>query len=360
MRFAFRVHQKTISAEGFRLNRLITECIRSGIVLQNVSFRNETEVHMTVSEADYTRLLKKAKHQYRITVLSESGCVPFLHALRLRRATLIGLSLFFIILYYQSLFVREIRITGYEHYTEAEVREALDLAGLREGVRKPETKSEADEIRLIVYQTLPETSFVGLTCHGTLVEVVIAESGKEAEQMPETTPCDIISDRSGYVAEILPTEGLRAKEDGEFVLPGDVLITGTIPYTSTDYSQGDQGEQYRYVRAAGRARLRVPHFLCFTIREGITDSRPSERFVSAHRRSGETVSDFVKRISDRKIREFLKENLAPQTQILNKHLNFYEKENIIEVKVLLETLEETGEERRIEEIEEIQEIVNGN
>ena len=360
MRFAFTIHRKTVSAEGFHLNRLITECIRSGIALQDVSFQNETEVHLTVSEADYTRLLKKAKHQYRITVLSERGCIPILRALRLRRTTLIGLSVFLIILYYQSLFVREIQITGYEHYTEAEVREALELAGLREGVRKPETKAEADEIRLMVYQMLPATSFVGLTCHGTLAEVVIVESGNEAAPMPETAPCDIVSDKSGYVAEILPTEGLRAKEDGEFVLPGDVLITGTIPYTSTDYRQGDPGELYRYVHAAGSVLLRVPHFLCFTIREGITDSVSSGSFISANRRSDETVSDFVERISDREIREFLKENLTPRTQILNKHLNFYEKENIIDVKVLLETLEEAGEERGMQETEEIQEIMNGN
>ena len=57
----------------------------------------------------------------------------------------------------------------------------------------------------------------------------------------------------------------------------------------------------------------------------------------------------------------MRENVVEKAQITNKDLNFTAKENIIEVKVLIETLQETGTEREIQiETEINQETVDGS
>ncbi len=366
MRFAFTVHRKKIKIEGFGLHRLITDCIAKGIVLQDIRFLSDLEAVMTISAEDYPRFKKLARSKYRIVISAEKGFIPFLRHLKFRKATLVGLSMFFIILYYQSLFVSEIRVYGYEHFTEQEVRDALSAVDFREGERKLKTKEELNAVKLHLFRELEDISWVGITYKGTLAEVTIVEGQEGENRKPDETPCHIIADKSGYIVEIIPREGLRAKEDGAYVQPGDILISGIIPYTSTNYANGDQGEQYRYVHANGIVKVHIPYYFQFRIRQGVIDSLSSEDFdaegdVSAAMREDESEYDFVKRISDRKIRQFMRENVTEKAQITNKHLNFTEKENIIEVQVLIEVLEEIGDEQPIEILqEETQEILDGS
>lgn len=361
MRFAFTVHRRRIRAEGFGLHRLINECIAKGIVLQNIKFVSDIEAVMSVSDEDYKRLKKLARSRYRITVSSESGWVPFICGLKMRKATLVGLSVFFIILYYQSLFVSEIRIYGYEHFTESEVRQALSDIGFDVGSRKLRTKEEANDVKLHLFKELPGISWAGITYKGTLAEVTIVEGEENHKRETVNAPCDIVADKAGYIVEVLPREGVRAAEDGEYVAPGDVIISGAVPYKSTNYAKGDQGELTRYVHAAGTVKIHVPYYVEFSILPNVVDSLSGNDIISAAFEEGESDYDFVKRVSDKKIRQFMRENVVEKAQITNKDLNFTAKENIIEVKVLIETLQETGTEREIQiETEINQETVDGS
>ncbi|MCI8630819.1 MAG: hypothetical protein HFG67_00925 [Firmicutes bacterium] len=361
MRFAFTVHRRKIRVEGFGLHRLITECIAKGIVLQNIRFISDIEAVMSISAEDYPRLKKLAKSKYRITVSSEEGWLPFIHGLKMRKAALLGLSLFLIIIYYQSLFVSEIRIYGYEHFTEEEVRTALSDIGFEVGSRKLSTKDEANEVKLHLFRELPGISWVGITYKGTLAEVTIVEGEENPKKETVDAPCDIVADREGYIVEVIPREGIRAVEDGEYVVPGDVIISGAVPYKSTNYAKGDQGELTRYVHASGTVKVHIPYYVEFSILPNVVDSLSGNDIVSAAVYDGESEYDFVKRVSDRKIRQFMKENVGSKAQITNKDLNFNVKENIIEVRVLIETLQEIGIEREIEIQTEInQETFDGS
>ena len=170
-------------------------------------------------------------------------------------------------------------------------------------------------------------------------------------------PCDIVADRGGYVVEVLPREGLRAVEDGEYVAPGDVLISGAVPYKSTNYARGDLGELIRYVHASGTVKVHIPYYVEFSILPNAVDSLSGNDIMSATIYDGESDYDFVKRVSDKRIRQFMRENDLDKAQITNKDLNFSIKENIIEVRVLIETLQEIGTER---EIQINQEILDGS
>ena len=103
-----------------------------------------------------------------------------------------------------------------------------------------------------------------------------------------------------------------------------------------------------YVHAKGQVKLRVPYYIEFRILQGIVDSRQPDDLISAVCRDGESEYDFVKRISDKELRIYIKENMDETVQITNKHLNFTVKGNIIEVGMLVETLEETGIEQKLE------------
>ena len=346
---SFTAHQKKIKIEGFGLHKLISECLRYKIQIRDLHFISDIEAEMLIKASDFGKLRKLAKSRFRITVVSESGYIPFLFGLKARKAMLAGMAIFFVLLYYQSTFVSEIRIYGYQSISESEIRSALREVGFTEGAKKLTTKEEVNKVKLHLFEKLGNISWVGITYDGKLAEVTIVEGGEEASEMEDTeTACNIIADKSGYVVELLPMRGVRAVSDGAFVAPGDILISGIVPITSSAYGTSASAITEMYVHAKGEVKLRVPYFIEFKILQGIVDSRQSHDLVSASYKDGESEYDFVKRISDKELRKYIKENMDETVQITNKHLNFTVKGNIIEVGMLVETLEETGTEQKIE------------
>lgn len=135
-RGSFIEHYKIVKIEGFSIQKLLTECAKSDIVLRDIHILNDMEIIMTLMDWDYDKLLKIVKNKYRVTILSEKGYKPLFKKIFNKKSTIIGLILFALLMYYQSSFVSEIRVYGYETFTEAAVRDSLRGAGFYEGCSK--------------------------------------------------------------------------------------------------------------------------------------------------------------------------------------------------------------------------------
>ena len=347
----FMEHRKKLRIEGMMLHKLISECLEKNIYLRDIKFISEFEVILTITDFDFARLMKIVKSKYKITVLEEKGIIPTINAILSNKALLAGIAIFFIILYYQSLFISEIRIYGYQHFTEAEIRSSLRDAGIYEGSRKFHTKDEINQAKLEVYQDLLDISFIGIVYKGNLAEITIVEGSNYEKNVGNNTPCNIIADRAAYIVSVIPRDGMRVVSDGAFVNKGDVLISGTIPLNSTAYGTDKINITERYVHAEGTITAHVPYYINYIITPDIIASDQNEHTYGIQVLSHESDYDMVKRVSDRVIRKFIKENCLEKAQITNKSLNFAVKKNIIEVSVIIETLQEIGIE---------QEIMNGN
>lgn len=350
-KYSFTAWQVKLKIEGFNIHRLLSEMMRRRIEMRDIKYVSETEMEMATSITDYYRIKKLVGKKYRIEILNETGYIPLIKKLKLRKATMIGLAFFFILLYYQSLFVSEIRIYGYEHFTESEIRQVLEEAGFHEGARKLRTKDEMNKVKLHMFNRLDRLSWVGITYDGTLAEVTIVEGNDWKEVTDTSVPCDVVADKSGYIASISVTQGIMMVDEGTYVSPGDVLISGVMPLNSTAYGMPGSEITERYVHADGDVEIYVPHHFKFQIRDGILDENAEKSIITAVREKNESDEEFVKRIADKEIRRYMKENVSETAVLTNKGLNFEVKENIIEVYVLLETLEKIGIK---------QEIMNGS
>ncbi len=350
-KYGFTAWKVRLRIEGFELHKLMSELLKRNIKAKDIKYISETELQLSVGITDYYRIIKSAGRKYRIELLNEKGYIPFVKKLKMKQATMVGLAFFFILLYYQSLFISEVRIYGYEHFTENEIRSILAEAGIYEGARKFTTKDEINKVKVHMFNNLDRLSWVGITYDGTLAEIVVVESDEEKKIEDTEIPCDIIADKSGYIASISVTQGIRMVDEGMFVSPGDVLISGIMPLTSTAYGMPGSEITERYVHAAGDIEIYVPYHFTFKIRESVLDEKEEQGVITAVRCRSENEEAFVKRIADKEIRKYMKENVPETAMLTNKGLNFTVKENIIEVYVLLETLEKTGIK---------QEIMNGS
>ena len=88
---SFTAHQKKIKIEGFGLHKLISECLRYKIQIRDLHFISDIEAEMLIKASDFGKLRKLAKSRFRITVVSESGYIPFLFGLKARKAMLAGM-----------------------------------------------------------------------------------------------------------------------------------------------------------------------------------------------------------------------------------------------------------------------------
>lgn len=391
-RGSFLKHSLRIKVEGFEQQKLLTECLRSGITIKDIHTASEIEMSLTLMEWDYQKFVKLSKNRYHISILKESGYKPAVRKTFAKRSTIVGLILFALILFYQSTFVSEIRIIGYESFTEEEIRESLKEAGLYEGCSK---RVDLKQVKLHIYQDLDNIAWIGVKYLGNLAEVTIAEGTITPKPVDKSKPCSIVAEKEGYVEKTNPREGVIAAAIGSYVKPGDVLISGIVPIKSTAYGTPASEMTERYVHASGEVYAKVPYRLfyyqekykyikhptdtsTFGIHLDIGDLKVNTAKVLYNYDNSiytervllnlihpipinlglvkinevevtrqERSQSEIKKEANRLVRYSLKEIVPENTQILNKSLKFSSGENIIGVAIMLETLEEIGKEKEI-------------
>jgi len=383
----------SLKIEGFRLDRLLTECLAKGINLKDVRSRSDIEMTFNVTYGDYEKLVKIVQSKYRITILNERGSRPLIKRALVNKISLVGAALFCFLIYYQSLFVSEIRIYGYEAVPETQIRQVLRDAGFYEGCRKD---IDVENVKQAVYTNIEDVIWIGISARGSMAEVNIVEGGMRPPPVIEDdTPCHIVAERPGYIAEIIPRNGLRTVEDGAYVNAGDILITGIIPLSRTVYGTDPDAPAEMYVHADGNVKAKVPYYAKFyqeryerslvktgkllygiEIRFGdkrIDTLRFYNNYEVSRRTSGtifntlrplpikitllkaeevkllerERSNEEIEKRAEEQLRIYNRENLPKDAQILNKSLKFSTRENIIEVSILFDALMEIGKKQEI-------------
>ena len=389
---SFLEHYKTIKVEGFEQHKLLTQCVKSGIILRDIHIQNEIEMTLKIMDWDFNKFMKLKKNSYQITIIHENGYKPIFKRIVRKKSTIVGLILFALLMYYQSSFVSEIRIFGYETFTELDVRQSLKEAGFYEGCSKT---VDVNKVKLHLYQDLNNIAWVGVKYIGNMAEVTIVEGKITPKPVDITKPCHIIAAKEGYVEKVIAKEGRITLDKGAFAKIGDVLITGIVPVNSTAYGTSESAITERYVHASGEAYAKVPYRLSYHLekydliksptgrniygfrleigdfkintakifnnfdssnyieKQLINLIRPIPRSLALSRTEEVTLSKQersqkdIKKAADLLVRKAIKEKVPENVQILNKSLKFTSEENIIGVTIMLETLEEIGEEKEI-------------
>ena len=387
---SFLKHYKKVVVEGNDPERLINLCLTRRLSIRGIKIRSEREVIFHVSAGDYERLQELAGRRYRVTLAGEYGYLFRMKGIAKRKVMLAGVLVFAGILIYQSLFISEIEVRGYESVSEQALRSSLEAAGFYEGCRK---NINLEQVKLHIYDEFDNIAWIGIKYKGNLAQITVAETDYlyEKNVVAETKPCNIVAARSGYINSVDPEEGVRVVNDGAYVKEGEVIISGEVPLEKTTYEEGAPENPVTYVHAAGTVDAKVPVRLNYFIEASETVKKKSGRKMIMLSVNGKTllrelcpyelsVTDRItvcnwakpvrlkiqlniveevelqqRKLSEKdmkkqvlnEIHEFVEEKLPDNTQILNKSLNFRQEKNIIYIGVTLETLQEIGIEEEI-------------
>nr|WP_315024298.1 sporulation protein YqfD [uncultured Aminipila sp.] len=389
---SFMEHYLLIKVEGFKQQELISDCMKKNIPLRNIKIKNNIEMTLRVKSNDFAALKTIGKNKYRISIISEGGYIPLLSVILNNKARVCGILVFILIIYFQTFFISEIRIDGYEMFTEREIRECLKEGGMFEGCKK---SMDIEKLKLYLYDRLDNVAFVSINLKGCMAEVKIVEGTINLEKVDKSVPCDIVADKEGYIYKVTPIEGIRAADTGSYVKKGDIIIAGTVPVKSTAYGQPESALTERYVHAEGTALAKIPYrfvynqnayeiikkptgkfFYAFDLKLGeknictsdlfnpfevstadeikslkgirpfpfaVSISKVNEIELQSRKRTTEEMEKEVNKL----VRQEIKEKLPENVQILNKSLYFGKEKNIIEVAVMIESLQKIGIEQEI-------------
>lgn len=311
----------SIRIDGFLPERLISEAMAQRIPLRKIRHYDGTRVFLVVAGCDLPKLRRLAKSRYRITVLQQGGVRVWFSRIRRGKLCAAGVLLFLLVVFAQSLFVREINVVGCRRISETVIRESLAEEGLYEGGLK---KFDCDAIERKLFSEFDDIVWARVAYEGGYVEVQIAESRKvPADLKDRRTPCNLVAEQDCYIEAVEVYKGRKKASANDFVRKGDILIAGEVPIEHPTYPTEDENTVH-YVHAEGKVTARVPYYFSFYLEDG----------------QGEEDAMPL-------LRAWIKENVPDEAQILNKDFHFRLKKNIIKVYGTVETRQLVGTEKEI-------------
>ncbi len=345
-----------------------------------------------IREGDMDRFRKAAGHSYRITALDEGGAFCFFRNIKKHIPAIAGAFITGALIFYQSLFIAEIRVEGYRALSEEAVRDVLREEGLFPGARKQEDYSH---VKKRLYEEFDEITWVSVFEKGRLIKVDLAEGGQQQENtVDDSLPADIVAARSGLIESVTPLEGNAAVDRGDYVNKGDVLISGVYSYQSTNYERGDRVYEM-YSHARGSVMAKTPRRLTYYVEKNEREKEKTGRRIwgisirigdlsidtasgagdwQASQISEKTVVSLVRplpfeiktvkkeevRLTEKRrsedrirkvvaaaVRDYEKKNLEKGEKTAGSSVDLYEEAGVIRAEVFMEVIEDIGEEREI-------------
>ena len=145
---------------------------------------------------------------------------------RHRLGLLAGIALFFATIWFLSLHVWVINVSGNDEITEEQVISVMDEIGIRPGVRTSGLDAELLEQAAMV--KLKDVSWMAINFQGSVVNVELKERDAPPEAIPMEEPCNLKSSYPGQIVRLEVISGVTVVEEGDAVTQGQLLVSGVF------------------------------------------------------------------------------------------------------------------------------------
>ena len=211
-----------IRISGSMPERFINLCIAEQILLWGLT-KVEQDLVVWIGLDDFFRIRPLVKcSRTKIKVISRMGFPFVMKKSKQRKMLLAGAVVFVILLNVLSSYIWFIEITGLKNLPEQYIRYAAYQQGLKPGTNRDNLNTKAIEREMLL--TLPEIAWVGVTFTGTRAVIEVVE--KTVPKQETKTPAHIVAAKDGVITEIITLAGQPAVKKGDTVKKGDLLIKG--------------------------------------------------------------------------------------------------------------------------------------
>lgn len=243
-----------LEVEGPFPERFLNLCGQEGVRFWAVERPREEVLRMRVAWTDRGQMKELADRAGCVLTEGErSGMPPFLGRFRRRYALLAGLMLSLSCVCFLTRIVMVVEVEGNTTVPDQVILSELWRQGLRPGVYGPSLAVRDISNRALLQ--LEDLSWMAVNLHGIRAHVIVRERMKEPEILDRRQLGDIVAEAPGIVTRIENWSGDAAVKPGDTVLPGEVLIRGSIRMDPPQYSELEP--EWMPVRAIGRVEGRT-------------------------------------------------------------------------------------------------------
>lgn len=225
--------------KGYSPERFFNLCSNHHIIIWGLT-KTEDGYLFKLSIKDFLRLrpiVRKTKT--RPIIKKRYGLPVYFHRYKKRKMFFIGLFIGALLVYYMSLFIWDIQVTGQHSHTEETIVEYLKSEGVFAGVKKKNIN--CTEIEEMLRKKYEDVGWVSAEIRGTRLLIKITETNMPTPYVKPTGPCHIVSDKDGIIVDIITRTGTPKVSIGDVVKKGQVLVSGIVEVLGDDQTVVKKG-----------------------------------------------------------------------------------------------------------------------
>lgn len=377
-----------VAVEGYYIERFINICKNEKIAIWNLKRDKDVKLFLNVGLNDYRKALKIAKRTKCRTKLQKKRGMPFLlNKYKKRKIFGIFLMLLIAITIFSSNFIWNIEVKVENDENVENIIQDLEEMGLKIGEWKSKvnTKEVINKVRL----KRQDIAWMGIELKGTNAIVKIAKAKEKPQIIDENEFCNIVSNKTGVITKINAQNGTAAAKVGDTITNGTPLINGWLEgkYTGIRYvhAKGEIEAKVWYTKSAkieynqvlkeetgneeNKYTIKLNNFQInlqkklskFKIYDTITSENKFKIFSNFYlpisiekttykeqkEKNVTYTPEEAKNLGIEQVQHELDKEIENKENIVNKNINFYERQDAVEVYVTYEVLENIGTEEKI-------------
>lgn len=386
--FSYILGYLRISIEGYYIERFINICKKRNITIWNLKRNKNTMLFFNVRIKEFKEVCKIVKQlNCKLKIRSKKGLPFLMYKYKKRKTFAILLIIVVFIIGLSSMYVWNVDIIEENNQELPNIRQDIEEAGIKLGTLK--SKINSKEIINKIRLKRNDVAWMGIEKKGTNIIVKLVKADQKPEIVDTNEYCNIVSDKTGVITKINAQNGTANVKVGDTINKGDILINGWMEGKYTGI---------RYVHAKGEIEAKVwytknkkiPYILTQTRETGNQENKYSLKinnfeinFLKKYSKfeiydTIETDSKFrifsdfylpisvvkttfkekenytqkytleeAKTLGIEELQEELKKEIKDEKKIVNKNINTYEKEDVVEIYVTYEVLENIGTNEKI-------------
>ncbi len=227
----------TIILCGENAERVLNVAAKCGINIWNLRCKKGNIIG-NISVKNFVKL-RSAKRgiKCKVKILQKRGLVFKTQKYINRTGFLIGIIIFFAILFTLSNFVWIINVEGNTNISTAEILDSCKKIGIYEGIYKKKINTKYDSQRLLLMQK--GLAWGAINLEGCVLTVNLSEA-EVSDKDERQTPSNIKASFDGKISKIDVTTGDVKVKVGDTVSRGDLLVSGIVEkFSSTLFVHSD-------------------------------------------------------------------------------------------------------------------------
>lgn len=212
------------SATGGFIERLINLIVRNDINIWDIEKKDEI-FYIKALAKDY-KLIKNIskKTQVKTRVIERIGISFLINKYKKRLGILIGVFVLIIFLIFIRNFVWDIEIIGIKELNEQYVLSSIENLGIKKWAYIPSIDFKTIKQQAII--DIDGISWISINNIGSKISIEISESVDAPKIEDKENPINIKAAKSGKILQFNVLEGEGTVKVGDFVLEGDLLVSG--------------------------------------------------------------------------------------------------------------------------------------